>query len=316
MRDGIFSEEKSMQIVRPTKQYFPFYRHPIGILLYGRKRGKMNGNLNLLQTRDDVNSRGSTCANMLAQIISAHDNLRGVSKFFAPVLDFSGTVSNHHELTEAIPLPEDTATLFRSLPGSGSDGVEIPPGAAGIITGADCPVVTFFLPKYGNAPSRAIATHGARWALVNRQRVLGETGTIRPHEGLVEGAVEMLGGENAPRILVHIALSIAGKHFRHPLNDPRYADINKLLIAYISKHWGEECFVGDIEEGMLHLPFLIAAQCIRAGIPEANISWDEEDTYGATEPCSTEPKWWSHRRESQQHNGRDADKRNLVLILH
>jgi hypothetical protein len=306
-------EYKSMP--KPAKQYFPFRNHyNVGLLLFGRGRGETDWSLRDIRRQRDLTNERCDLARRIATIVHQHEALRGVTTFYAPRLDFSGRIAKLPEFTHRIELamPPDRITMLRD---DGSDGTEIPPGTAVLLNGADCPSVFFFLPQEERV-ARLLATHCARWSLLNQCRVLGKH-PQRTYEGVVENAIETLGKENVREIQVHIACSISGKHFRHSVDDPRYGEQNKNLVQYVVQKWGAECFVGNLHDGRLHLPALVRAQCRELGILDEHITRDDEDTFSATEPCSEEPKWWSYVRATTRPKERqNAYKRNLAIMVH
>lgn len=176
-----------------------------------------------------------------------------------------------------------------------ADGCIVFRDSAFAVTSADCHTVV----AYGNDSAgklHVIAAHAGRDSLVKGSDIM-----TMSSNSVVANIVAKLAEAGVSAVDMHMRVYCGIRTgFTHPLDHPRFAKKNKILLQYAGTYEG---VVLNSETCEIDLYALIRGQAMDCDVPYDNIVFDDIDT-------GRDDRWASKNREP------DSDKRNLVIVSH
>jgi len=182
--------------------------------------------------------------------------------------------------------------------GAEADGVSnLPPHTAFWVASADCPTVVL------TDGDRVLPFHAGRDSVAPRYWIPEILSADRGRASVVDTALGYFNG-SGKAVRAFVLCGIGHHSFIHSLDDPKWGDSNRRLVAEVTERWGERCIRESGQhpnEVSLSMPDVIQQQLVRGGVPGRNVKHDGIDT-------RRDEEWWS------QADGEDG--RNAVLIAH
>ncbi len=180
------------------------------------------------------------------------------------------------------------------------DGVaEIPHSAGFWIRSADCPTIVLI------GESELSVLHGGLRSLI-AQHWRPEYKVPQGRPSVIQAAIART-ATALRHVRVRIICGIGPMSYPIRTDHPVHGPYNERLVREIRSEWGDACIRSENGHCSISLIDIIIAQCMNAGIPRANIIWDEVDT--ATEQDGNGRRWYSASE------GDTTDERNHILIF-
>lgn len=193
----------------------------------------------------------------------------GADKLFAPYpAEFNAEIIHPIDLTKVLVLSHGVV-LFRNAARPADGTLLRAPGDAGIFSAAGCSVIVASINEH------LLFAHAGRDCVINRKRVLGESGARR-NESVVDSMVDAFidlgySKEDLQRMHVWVLYSIKPEHFVHLYEDPNHAAYNLVVGAYLAQRGLSEG-TGNIPGGVaLDVPTIVQGQFLQYGVPDEHI---------------------------------------------
>jgi hypothetical protein len=209
----------------------------------------------------------------------------GIKRIYVPRVD---EFNAHLARPEVFINPEieiignDIELLRSDDPSFFHDGVILKPGEAAFIITGDCPTIATYS---DDETEPIIASHAGRNSLhtVNHK-----------HRTNSNSVVDEIAKQyrNPESVHLRIIAGIGKEQFTHPLDHPTYGEHNRKLVQYFAQFGAAD--PAD-QKGCLDLIQAITSQAVANGVFN-DISWDGIDT-------TTDPRFWSNRRDGKPRNG-------------
>lgn len=253
-----------------------------------KEAGVNDWSLRVLQRIPDMQKQRHYISALYDALLQA-----GVVNAYAPsVAAASALIIDSEDLTTRFNFGRTRLHRNSDMP---ADGVFIEPGEAFVFTAAGCPSIVAKSKTQGK--KFTCVAHAGRASLID-EGILRNSPT-RSYMSIVDAIVREFKLRDVPPSEVHMALILAipQRVFDHPLDDPKYSDHNRKLLALVNEKWpGSMSCEGN--HAYLSIPEVFIQQARSLGVKEA---WAASDMDAFPE--------LTHTRD-----GGNPLRRNLVII--
>ena len=251
-----------------------------------------NKNIKISVLGKPVNWKLNSSFVNIAGILQEHN----VQNLYVPdPSDFTGQISSSNDFVKSSKLQNDISIMN----GISTEGLILPKNSASLIATGDCPTIVV----YNHDTKEILTAHAGLGSIIDKNYVYHNEKS-RKNESVVDRICEKFFGYNCQ---IMILCGISYQSFIYSISDPNYSEINKKMLDYIIKKYGEHSIPCGIEHGGISIHTIIKTQFEKNNFDPNSIICDGIDTY-------TDESYWSHSRfVKKQETGMNG--RNGILTI-